>query len=240
MLLERATGLKAKITQFRKISAETDKAEQFQTRATQFGRVAERITRAHEVLSKFADAGVVSNFVPSAAVDYASKASTLRVAIAEDPANIHKAPFDLKYEFVDRLKGIADAAEEAVAKAWKIYVDNRASFESNDVLSALGEVPQFRASVTKIQQCRNYIVALGDTLPTDPLPAKERLDSLLTNHDAAWSNISSEGIPPAVLSFIRASTNEGAPLSTYTEEIRSWLKTRSLLSAFRIRLGRSA
>ena len=237
MLLERATSLKAQINEFQQLSAETDKAEQFQTRATQFSRAAKRITSANEILSKFADASVSSNFVPNKGADYASKANSLRVTIAEDPSKIHEAPFNLKYDFVDRIIGIADAAERAVAKAWKTYVEKHANFESNDELNVLAEIPQFRARAAIIQRCRKEITALGNSLPTDPRSAKERLKELLANSNAAWNDISSEAIPPAVLSFIRACSNEGAPLLTYTEEVRSWLKNQNLTNSFRIRVG---
>ena len=240
MLLERAAGLKSAITKCEKIRTDADKAEQFQTRAKLFRGVAKRITRARNILSSFANAGVAFDFVPSNAVGYATKARTLRAAISEDSAKINNPPFDLKHEFTDRITGIADAAEKAMATAWEAHVEKCASFEFNDMLNALVEVPQFRANVSKLRQCRADITALGNTLPSDPLSAVARLNSLVADHKAAWKDLSADDIPSTVLAFIRDSANEGAPLWTYTDEVRSWLKRRNLLKTFRIRLGRNA
>ena len=239
MLLDRANGLRTAITEFEKIRSEADKAEQFQTRAELFRRAAIRISHAFNALRNFADVGIATDFVLNDAADYAAKAKTLRTSISDDPTKIENPPFDLKHEFTDRLKGIADAAESAMARSWKAHVKKCVSFESSDMLDALVEVPQFRTDVIKIRQCRTDIIALGNELPSNPLSAVVRLNSLVAHHEAAWRDLSAEDIPGSVLKFIRASAIEGARLSTYTDEVRSWLESRNLLDAFRIRLGGS-
>ncbi|AMS39346.1 hypothetical protein [Aminobacter aminovorans] len=112
----------------------------------------------------------------------------------------------------------------------------RADFGPNEVLSALAEVPQFRPSANKIRQCRSDIGALGNSLPADPKATVARLDALVAEHDTAWATLSADNIPPSVVSFIRAAANEGAALTTCTDEVRAWLESRNLLNAFRIRL----
>lgn len=236
MLLDRATDLGAKITQYHKLKGAADEAEQFETRANQFGTISERIARTRSALGKLADAGVAINFVPSDGLGYAAKAKALRAAIQVNPAAINDPPFDLKNEFTDRLTAIASAAEKAMTDAWKAYVAKRADLGSNDVLSALAEVPQLRASVTKIRQCRSNIAALANSQPSDPQATVGRLDDLVADHDAAWAELSADDIPPSVISFIRAAANEGAQLTTYSDEVRTWLNSRNLLNSFRIRL----
>jgi hypothetical protein len=121
--------------------------------------------------------------------------------------------------------------------AWGAHVAKRAAFGSDDVLSALAAVPQFRGSVAKIRRCRADISALGNGLPADPSAAVARMDALLKEHDAAWAELSADDIPPSVLSFIRAAAGAGAPLKGFTAEVQAWLAERDLLTAFRIRLG---
>lgn len=237
MLLERASRLSAKVTEYQKLRAMADEAEQFQTRANQLGAIAERVLRARSALEKFAGAGVELSFVASDGTEYAAKARMLRAAINEDVAAITNPPFDLKYDFIDRLAGLAGAAEKAVSDAWKNYVLKRADFGSSEVLDALAAVPQFRPSVTKIKQCRTSVAAFGNSLPADAKAAVARLDELAVEHDAAWSELSAGDIPATVIAFIRSAANEGATLAAYTEEVHTWLSSRSLLSAFRIRLG---
>jgi len=236
MLLERATGLAARITQYHKLKGAADEAAQFETRANQLGVISERIARTRAALCKLTDAGVAISFAPSDGVGYAAKAKALRTAIQDNPAAINDPPFDLKNEFIDRLAAIAGGAEKAMNEAWRAYVAKRADFGSNDVLSALAEVSQFRPSVTKIRQCRSNISALGNSLPSDPQTTVARLDALIADHDAAWVELSAEDIPSSIVSFIRAAANEGAPLATYTDEVRAWFESRNLLNAFRIRL----
>jgi hypothetical protein len=236
MLLESATRLAAKITQYHKLKGAADEAEQFETRATQFGAISEKIARTRSALGKLANAGVTISFVPSDGAGYAAKAKALRAAIQNDPAAINDPPFDLKNEFTDRLTAIGGAAERAMTEAWQAYVAKRADFGPNDVLSALAEVPQFRPSVTKIRQCRSNIAALGNSVPSDPQTTMDQLDALVADHSAAWVALSAEDIPSSVMSFIRAAANEGALLATYTDEVRTWLESRNLLNAFRIRL----
>src|SRR4051812_20952485 len=107
MLLERAVDLTAKIAQYQKLKGAADESEQFDTRATQFARVAERISCVRQGLEKLISAGVVVNFEPSDGAVYVAKAKTLRAALKANPAAINDPPFDLKHEFVDRLVGIA-------------------------------------------------------------------------------------------------------------------------------------
>ncbi|MNY30786.1 hypothetical protein D3C86_1649130 [compost metagenome] len=73
-------------------------------------------------------------------------------------------------------------------------------------------------------------------MPQDPNAAKQRLDELLTAHNAAWSELTAEGIPAAVLAFIRACAGEGAPIGLLTTEVLEWLTQRSLMNAFRIKI----
>ena len=236
MLLERATALATEIAEYQKLKVAADNAEQFQTRARQFGALSEKIAHTRAALQALADASVGVNFAPTDGVGYAAKAETLRAALQDNPATIDDPPFDLKHDFIDRISGIAAAADKAMTDAWKAYVAKRADLGANDMLSALAKVPQFRPAVTKIQQCREDIAALGNSLPIDPKAIVARLDALVSEHDTAWATLSAENIPPTVISFIRAAANEGAPLTAYTDEVRTWLESRNLLNALRIRL----
>lgn len=237
MLLERSGKLAARIAEYEKLKGMASETEQFNTRANQLDSISERISRTREQLAGFARAGVPVSFVPSDARGYAAKAKDLRTAIHNNPANVINPPIDLKNEFADRLVGIAAAADKCIAEAWRTFVAARANFRSRDILIALSAVPQFRSSVSRIRQCQTNIEALGSTLPADPRTAVERLHALITDHDNAWAELSTEDIPPGVISFIRAAAAEGAMLSAYSQEVEAWITSRSLLGAFRIKFG---
>jgi hypothetical protein len=55
-------------------------------------------------------------------------------------------------------------------------------------------------------------------------------------HDAAWSELSAEDIPADVINFIRAAGSEGAALTAYSDEVQTWLASRNLMGAFRIKI----
>ena len=236
MLLDRAALLATKINTFQKLKNTKEESEQFATRATQFAHVSMLVSRLRETLAVLAEAGVPVDFEPSDGAGYADKARILREAIKADPAKLNDPPFDLKHAFTDRLNHIASAGDKAANVAWKTYVEKRAAFGADDVLSALAQVPQFKASVARIRQIRSDVKAFGANLPVSPKDAIAKLDALITQHEAAWSALAASDIPSSVVEFIRAAANNDALLSSYTSEVQTWLESRNLVSAFRIKL----
>ncbi|PKP67373.1 MAG: hypothetical protein CVT87_00030 [Alphaproteobacteria bacterium HGW-Alphaproteobacteria-9] len=236
MLVDRAAALATKINTYQKLKNTADEADQFGTRAKQFETASLLISRLRETLAALKDAGVPVDFEPNDGLGYADKARTLREAIKEDPAKVSDPPFDIKHAFTDRLNNIASAGHKAASAAWKAYVDKRAAFGADDVLSALGQVPQFRQSVAKIRQIRGEVSAFGASLPADPKATIASLDSLVSRHEAAWSTLAASDIPSSVVSFIRAAANSEALLSGYTSEVQTWLEGRNLVGSFRVKL----
>ena len=236
MLIDRASALATKINTYQKLRNSAAEAEQFGTRAKQFETASLLIARLRETLTALSEAGVPVDFQPSDGLGYAAKARMLREAIKEDPAKVNDPPFDIKHNFTERLNSITSAGHKAASAAWKIYVDKRAAFGADDVLSALGQVPQFRVSVAKIRQIRAEVAALGASLPPNPKAAITSLDSLLAQHEAGWNTLAASDIPSSVVAFIRAAANSEALLSAYSSEVQTWLESRNLLGAFRIKL----
>ena len=236
MVLDRAAALATKINTYQKLKNTAQEADQFATRATQFSNASLLMTRLREILSALAEAGVPVDFFPNDGLSYSEKARVLRAAIEADPAKLNDPPFDIKYAFTERLHGIASAGQKAASAAWKSYVDKRTAFGADDVLSALAQVPQFRTSVARIRQIREDVAAFGAGLPADPKEAIAKLDVLVSQHEAAWSALAASDIPSSVVAFIRAAANSDALLSAYTPEVQTWLESRNLLGAFRIKL----
>lgn len=236
MLLDRAASLATKINTFQRLKNTKEESEQFATRATQFAHASMLVSRLRETLTVLAEAGVPVDFEPVDGVGYAEKARTLRKAIKADPAKLNDPPFDLKHGFADRLNSIVSAGDKAANAAWKAYVDKRAAFSREDVLSALAQVTQFKASVTRIRQIRSDVVAFGVGLPTDPKEAIARLDTLIIQHEAAWNALAASDVPLGVVTFIRAAASNDALLSQYTSEVQKWLEIHNLLGNFRIKL----
>lgn len=236
MLLERAAQLADKITAYEKLKSNADQAAQFETRATQFVGLADRLSKLRRTLSGLAEVTVTPDFAPAEASTYAARAKTLREAVKAEPSVLHDPPFDIKHDFADRIVGIVGAGEKAALAAWQAYVVKRSDFGADDVLSALAEVQQFKANVQRIRQIRLNVASHGTMLPTDPKATVQALDRLVAEHEAAWTTLAAADIPASVVAFIRLAARGEALLSSYTTEVSDWLESRNLLNAFRIKL----
>lgn len=236
MLLDRARDISLKISTFQKLRLAADEAGTFSTRAKQLNELSQRINLTKTSLETLRKAAVAVTFSPVDGNGLAQKAITLRDAVKVDPAAINDPPFDLKYEFIDRLSEIAKAGDKAALIAWSLYVETRAKFGSDDVLGALAAVPQFKASVATIRQIRANIAAYGSSIPEAPATVIGRIDSLVAEHDKAWAALEAGDIPQSVVAFIRSAANQDAMLSSFTDEVRLWLDSKNLLNAFRIKM----
>ena len=237
MLLERAGQVTAKITTFQKLKSAADEAGMFATRAAQFKTVGQRIAGLRATLEALAAAGIAVDFAPADRVGLAEKARLLKGLVQEDPANINDPPFDLRFAFTDRVVEVAKAGERAAEASWSAYVKKRAAFGSDDVLSALAVVPQFRVSVGRIRQIRASVAGFGTALPADPSAAAAKINALVAEHDQAWAALDATDIPSSVVALIRAAAHQGATLGSLTSEVRAWLESRNLIAAFRVKLG---
>jgi hypothetical protein len=236
MLLERAAGLSNRIAQYNQLKGTAEEAALFETRANQFATVAAKLQRTRNLLLKLRDAGVRVEFVPIEGAAYVERARTLRAAIQADPHVLANPPFDLKYEFTARLLAIHEAAEKAMLEAWQTHVLAQADARSDDMLNTLAAIPQFKPIVVRMRQCMSEIRSLASIIPEEPRAGVARLTALAAAHRAAWEEMTADGIPSPVITFLKACAAEGAPLISLTDEVRNWLAQRNLLSVFRIRI----
>ncbi|WP_116327926.1 hypothetical protein [Cupriavidus phytorum] len=237
MLLERATGLAENLDHYQKLKVAAKAADIVRTRTDQIGKAAALIAKAREAIDRFKAAGVAIEFAPANADDLSEKATTLRAIAAETPVGLADPPFNIAYDFTDRLKGIAIGADTAIREGWRRYIDANSPGGSDEVLDALGKLPQLRDGVIRIRQCRQKIAALAATPPTDPARAIDELRGLVAEHRAAWTALTSDNVPDAVIRFLRACAGEGAQVAALTLEVRNWLESRDLLDSLRIRIG---
>ncbi len=236
MLLERAAGLASKIGKYGKLKAAANEAELFRTRATQLREAAALLTQARAALERFRAAGVPVDFHPVNVAELSERAKTLRELARDDPAALADLPFNLKHLFTDRLRGLAVAANGAISDAWRGYVTVNGPAGHDDILNALGELPQMRSGVNRIRGYRQQAAALTASLPADPAAAVAQLRTLVAAHDAAWTELTADTVPAPVIHFLRAAVT-GVPVSALTSEVRAWLDARNLLDSFKIKIG---
>lgn len=237
MLLERAAGLAEKIARYQKLKVAANEAELVRTRAAQVREAAALLAQARVALGRFSAAGISIQYSPANSEELAEKATKLRTIAAEDPAGLANPPFNVTHEFTNRLKSLATAANSSVEEGWRRFVVESAPSGSDEVLEALGKLPQMRNGVARIRLCRQKLAALAAAVPADPASAVKQLKGLETEHASAWAELTADSVPPAVLQFLRACAADGAPVANLTEEVRDWLEARELLDSFRIRIG---
>lgn len=237
MLLERASGLAERIERYQKLKEAAKVASLVSTRATQIGAAAEHLTQARAALSRFAKAGINVQYAPAGALELTEKATRLRAIAAADPAGLADPSFNVAHEFTNRLKALADAANRSIEEAWRRFVAEHTPSGSDEVVEALGKLPQMRAGANRIRQCRQKVADLAATVPSDPAGAIEQLKRLSAEHGLAWAELTADSVPPSVLQFLRACAADGAPVTALTDEVRIWLESRDLIASFRIRIA---
>jgi|GEM_PF-1823745 len=236
MLLERSASLAEKINNYNKIRAVAKEAKQYETRASQIEVAARAVADLHTKILALRRAGVPVAFVPTDGAGLEQRAKALREALAADPRILENPPFDLKYQFLDRLNALAQSADKMMLTAWQNFVDERATPHSEDILTALHAVPQFRPSVERLRAIGAELNVMRNAIPTDAVGAIERLSRLSSKLSSAWAEITTEDIPQDVIRFLKGCTGGGAPLSSLTESIHSWFKDKNLLGVFRVRI----
>jgi hypothetical protein len=120
--------------------------------------------------------------------------------------------------------------------AWKVHIEARSVTASSEVLTALGAVPQYKPVVAQIMSLKSQIATLATSLPQDPAAALSQLNTLMDSYRTAWGGMTTDGIPPAVIGFLRATAGSGVALNQLTDEVRIWLEGRNLLHIFRIKI----
>ncbi len=236
MLLSQARDLTAKIGDYTRLKANAGAAKEFETRARQFADAADKLQDARETIKRMRKAGIEVNFTPKDGKALMDKAAALRATLENDPAKLNDPPFNLKYDFTDRLYGICSAADEVVLAAWKAHVAANSETAPSDVLTALGAVPQYKPVVARIGTIKTQIETLGNRLPQNPEAGLTLLTTLMASYRTAWAEMTADGVPPAVIGFLRAAAAGGAPLNQLTDEVREWLEGRKLLHVFRIKI----
>ena len=236
MLLEQAKGLAVEIEQFERLKGSADQAKRFETRAAQFAAVAQRLSNTATAIKSLRGAGVAVDFLPKDSVGLAERGAKLVAGFRSDPNSLNDPGFDIKYQFVDRLLAIAATGDEASLAAWQHHVKKNSYTASEEILVALASIPDYRAIVGRIRAIRARLEALAECVPSAPIDAIAEMNKIIAEHRAAWSEMTAGDIPGPVIAFLRECAADGAPVGTFTEDVKAWFLSRNLLHAFRIKI----
>lgn len=236
MLIDQAKELTSRIGEYTRLKNNALATKDFETRASSFARVADSLRSTKSIFDRLQASEIFPAFEPKDAEGLALKATSLRDLLKDDPAILNDPPFNLKYDFVDRINGWCGAASKAALAAWQQRVSYSSEMASDEVLAALGAVPQYKPVIARIATLKQKVAALKSSIPADVSAGLAELDSIMSSYTEAWNEMTGEGISSSVVAFLRAAAGQGAPLCHLTEEVESWLEARGLLALFRIKI----
>jgi hypothetical protein len=131
---------------------------------------------------------------------------------------------------VDSLK---TTLEQQLTQAWKSYRDQQMPSTNNEILNLLAKVEAFKNTVRDIQiidrEIKNVIYPKNNA----EFAVYERKIEQLKYY---WNSLSSDEVPEAVLHFLRAAANQGAPLNLLTPEVQDWINQHGISDSLKIRL----
>ena len=235
MLLDQANILVARIARYQTLKNQARDAQTFETRASQLQKSASGLSGAVAAMRALNVAGLPVAFKLASRGQTRARTVQLQQGFASDPAFVDDPGFDLQFEYVVPLGGLADSIRTAALKAWQTHVGARHERISSEVLNALRAIPEYRAIVVIVQRCQEDIERLSLSLPTDVATADQRLAALNAEQRASWQQLTGGELPESVILFLRASMGDGAELRLLTTEVIGWLKSRKLDSAFRVK-----
>lgn len=235
MLLDQANALAERITRYQTLKEQARHAQTFETRAGQLKKSASDLNAAVAAMKDLNEANIAVDFKLSSKDQTKVRTQELREGFRSNPAFVDNPGFDLRFEYVTPLSGLAQKINEAALKAWQKHVAERREQVSPEILSALRAVPEYRPVVGTVQRCQEQIEGLAGSLPSDISSALQQLASLTKEQRDAWLQLTGGELPTSVITFLRASMGEGAELRLLTPAVVDWLEARSLESTFRIK-----
>lgn len=131
---------------------------------------------------------------------------------------------------VDNLK---NALEQQLSEAWESYRDQQMPNTKNEILNLLAKVEAFKQTVLQIQIIDREIKSITYPKNNADFVVYERKIEQLKYH---WNSLSSDEVPEAVLHFLRAAANQGAPLNLLTPEVQDWINQHGISDSLKIRL----
>lgn len=131
---------------------------------------------------------------------------------------------------IDSLK---TTLEQQLSEAWKSYRDQQMPSTKNEILNLLAKVEAFKHTVLQIQIIDGEIKNVTYPKTNAEFAIYERKIEQLKYY---WNSLSSDEVPEAVLHFLRAAANQGAPLNLLTPEVQDWINQHGISDSLKIRL----
>ena len=253
-LLDRLGSLRAKAKRYEEVTTVAKSLRQYEQVHAAFAPVSTALATCVALRDVLSNAGLaVPDAEPSGTL-VGSDVLGLRTRFLADPATvIDPTATQERNQVLIRLQNVSDGWLAQVRDTWSAHVAGLIPPLDTDVLRVLGRVPAFTDSVRFIEDGLRELEAWRERLPQDA-QALERVETLAREVQATWASLAGAGtdgevgtdggaegnLDPAVIDFLQAAGDSGAPLALLTEPVSAWLEQHGLTDAFAItmRVGR--
>lgn len=205
----------------------------FQSRQTQIAQAVADIRPLVSALKAFRQRGIAD-------FDLNQKADTLLSIIVATETKFQENPewiidqTSFNYRtFKANVESLKNSLRQQLSQAWKSYLAQHMPSTNNEMLNLLAEVEAFKATVQRIQRLDLQIQQVEFPNSSEDF---ERVDQLIDLLRQSWNSLSSDEVPEAVLSFLKAAANLGAPIDLLTPDVKDWLTRHRIAGSLRIRL----
>jgi DNA repair exonuclease SbcCD ATPase subunit len=233
MIAEDAKHLVELIERMNQLKANVDQRVGFRTRQEELEEAARELEKRVVAVNSLAARG-------SGKPNVAARANAFLNHIDTVASNFNQAPswiIDFNNNpFRNALRGLNAELDEHITNEWRVYTE-RSRHANTQVLDVLNGIPAFAQTVQKVRVLTARLEQSRRSRPTSEEDF-QNFDDLVTQVDAAWSELGSDEVPPNVERFLRAAGGrEGAPLDLLTDDVKEWLETRRIDTSFRIRMS---
>jgi len=239
-LLQRAQSISTDICGLSALQKRAQQAELFERRANELEGPAVSLRKLEPSIAIFLELQVPANTIDTQSVAAVKgRIKDLRSRYLLDK-NVMIDPFpkeNIRYVLYGTLDKLPTTSGDALLQAWDTWSRRQLPSVDDDVLTLLEKIEALRPSALIIRQLGGEAEGICSSLPTDREKVA-RLTTLGDNMRETWHNLTGEGIPLAVLAFLRrAITIEGAKLQDLTQEVLDWMSKHGLSNSLRVRVG---
>jgi hypothetical protein len=238
VLIERASQLEKDVAALASLSRLAEDTKLLETRQSMLGTPTDELAKLATTVTVFRQWKLPMAFDVWRAENLRTLAQTLQTEYVASPESILDEDAAGRFAFWDALKQLPNQLCTSLRETWRAHIDSAIVPEQTELLDVMANVPDFADQVAAIRKLYADVARLRSILPESDQQVV-LVAELAAKIDAAWKGLEGDGIPDAVLTFLRAASTDGATLDQLTPDVADWLTGRGLRQRVSIRLGRA-
>lgn len=230
-LIQRTHDLGKNIPKLKRLQDEKHRLEEYTAHKDVLLGVTQRLGLLADIAHELQKRGVVVTGLKTSILGLRKHAQKIDTAFRDDKTVVI-AP-ETAESFWHPLKKMPQKVERELEKVWRKYVESKIPAGQTEILSILSRVQGFAGQAATVNSHRNAMRNLGNQLPQQD--DFKTLDDLADQVEQAWKALNGDGLPPAVLNFLKKAHLHGISLADLDEEVLEWLRQQDLLNKYIVR-----